>query len=251
MADAATQAAGIGHNAPPESTPFEAVKVHVEDLMIEARNWADGQPIERQEEADAVARLIDDFRAAYKAADEARKEEARPFDEGKAEVQARYGALIADTKGQKGTIVRALEALKATLTPWLQAKERERLAAETEARTEAARKAQEAAQATQSINPADIGSVEQAEALVADAKDAAREADQLARDRSHAKGDGRAIGLRRVFVAVMNDRRAALNHYAATRPDDLVAFIQKLADEDVRAGKRQIPGFDVIVQSRV
>src|SRR3954462_1773802 len=114
MADGA---AGIGHNNPPA---FEAIKVHVDDLMVEAKNWCDGSAIESQAQADVVAKLIDDFRSAAKAADEARKEEAKPFDEGKAKVQEKYGALIADTKGQKGQIVRALEALKATLTPWLQ-----------------------------------------------------------------------------------------------------------------------------------
>jgi hypothetical protein len=75
--------------------------------MVEAKNFCDGAAIENQAQADTVARLIDDFRAAQKAADDARKEEARPFDEGKAAVQEKYAVLIADTKAQKGQIVRA------------------------------------------------------------------------------------------------------------------------------------------------
>jgi hypothetical protein len=35
--------AEIGHNNPPEPTPYEAVKVHLDDLLTEAANWADGR----------------------------------------------------------------------------------------------------------------------------------------------------------------------------------------------------------------
>lgn len=249
MADDANPRAIIGANGPPD--PFEAIKVHVEDLMVEARNFCDGAPIESQAQADLVARLIDDFRGAHKAADEARKEDARPYDEGKARVQEKYAALIADTKAQKGQIVRALDALKATLTPWLQKLERERLERERAAREEARRKADEAAAAMRAASTADLSGREQAEALVADAKAAEAAANAIGRDKAHAKGDGRAIGLRKTYRPILADRKAALRHYAASRPDDLVAFLCRLAEQDVRDGKRQIPGFDVIEEARV
>jgi hypothetical protein len=72
-----------------------------------------------------------------------------------------------------------------------------------------------------------------------------------ANDKAHAKGDGRAIGLRRSYRPILTDRKAALMHYAASRPDELVSFLCQLAETDVREGKRQIPGFDVIEEARV
>jgi hypothetical protein len=239
----------IGHNNPPDA--FKAIEAHVSDLMTEAKNWCDGSAIESQPQADAVARLIDDFRAAQKAADDARKEEARPFDEGKAAVQEKYAALIADTKAQKGQIVRALEALKATLTPWLQRLERERRAAEEAAQAEARRKAEEAAAAMRATTLADLSGREAAEALVAGAEAAQKEADRIAHEKSHAKGDGRAIGLRKSYRPVLTDPRAAVLHYMTAQRDAFLDLVQKLAEADVREGKRQIPGFDVIEEARV
>ncbi len=238
--------AAIGHNNPPD--PFAAIKTHVDDLMVEAKNFCDGAAIENQAQADAVARLIDDFRSAAKAADEARKEEAKPYDDGKAAVQAKYAELLAETKAQ---IIRALEALKATLTPWLQKLERERREAEQVAQEEAARKAQEAADAMRATTLADLDGREAAEALVADAAAAQAEANRIAKAKPHAAGDGRAIGLRRSYRAVLTDPRAAVLHYMNTRRDDFLSLVQRLADLDVREGKRQIPGFDVSEEARV
>ncbi|MCR5876970.1 hypothetical protein [Phenylobacterium sp. J367] len=247
MPDGAT--APLGHNNPPD--PFLAIKVHVDDLMTEAKNWCDGSSIENQKQADMVAKLIDDFRAAQKAADEARKEEARPFDEGKAAVQEKYAVLIADTKTAKGAIVKALEALKATLTPWLQKLERERREAEEAARREAEEKARAAAEAMRARDASNLEDTEAAELLVADAEAAEAAANALAKDKAHAKGEGRAIGLRKFYRAELVDRKAALLHYAQTRPDDIVGLLCRLADVDVREGKRQIPGFNVVEETRV
>lgn len=249
MADDANPRVYVGANNPPD--PFAAIEVHVSDLMTEAKNWCDGTAIENQAQADAVARLIDEFRAAAKAADEARKEEARPFDEGKAAVQEKYAVLIAETKTQTGAIPRALAALKATLTPWLQKLERERREAEEAARKAAEEKARAAAEAMRAADPSNLEAREDAESLVTAAEDAAALADAIGKDKAHAKGDGRAIGLRKFYTPVMTDRKAALLHYAATRPDEIVATLQRLAEVDVREGKRSIPGFDVREETRV
>lgn len=248
MADGTNPRVVIGGNNPP---PFEAISLHVSDLMTEARAWCDGSAIENEAQAAAVAKMIDDFRLAYKAADDARKEEAKPFDDGKAAVQEKYGALIADTKSQKGQIVRALEALKATLTPWLQKLERERQAAAKAAQDEADRQARVAAEALRATSMADLEGRETAEALVTAAEDAAKDAKRIDQAKSHAKGDGRAIGLRTTYRAVMTDRKAALIHYVSTRPDDIAATLQQLAEIDVREGKRAVPGFNVIAEQRV
>jgi hypothetical protein len=55
------------------------------------------------------------------------------------------------------------------------------------------------------------------------------------------------MGLRKTYTAVLTDRkRAAIVHYMHEQPDEFVALAQRLADADVRAGKRQIPGVDVV-----
>ena len=64
---AAAAVAEIGHNNPPD--PFTAIKVHIDDLMTEARNWCDGAPVETQAQADEVSRLVEMFREARDAAD--------------------------------------------------------------------------------------------------------------------------------------------------------------------------------------
>ena len=249
MTDAPNPRAVLGANHPPD--PFAAIDAHVADLMAEAWNWCDGEPIADQPGADAVARLIEAFREAGKLADEARREEARPFDEAKAAVQAKYAPLLAETKAMIGIIPRATTALKAALTPWLRAQEAERLAKAAEARREAEARAQAAAAAMRASDAANMAERAAAEAMVADAEAAARRAKAIEADRSHAHGDGKATGLRRHYRAAMTNRKAALVHYAATRPEALVAFLQGLADADVREGKRAIPGFDVIEEARV
>ena len=46
------------------STPFDLIAEHLEDLIIEARNFADGEPVASQGQADAVSALIENLRVA-------------------------------------------------------------------------------------------------------------------------------------------------------------------------------------------
>lgn len=244
----------IGHNNPPieiEPTPFEMSEVEIGDLYAEAKGFLDGEPITTQAMADAVSKLIDDLRKAGKLADERRIEENRPFDEGKAAVQARYAPLIADTKTTKGKVVLAIDIAKKALAPWLQKLEDEKRAAAEAARKvaeEAERKAREALAATRATE--DLAAREAAEAMVREAQALEVFATKAENDKAHAKGGTRAMGLRSVWRAEMTDARAAAGHYWATRRAEVDAFFQGLADADVRAGKRTIPGF-LISETRV
>lgn len=243
-------AAGLGHNNPPEPTPFDAVNVHIEGLMEEARMWLTGAEITTDEQADEIKRLKDDFKLAAKAADDARIAENIPFDEGKAAVQAKYAPLIADTKKVKGKTVLALEALNQALTPWLRKKEQEQQAEARRLREEAEERARVAAAAARDA-VGDLEAREAAEELVTEAVQADVEARRAENAKAHVKGEGRAEGLRSYWTPVMTDRKAALIHYAATRTDDLMAYLLTLAQADVREGKRQIPGFVVEEERRV
>src|SRR5690349_4076026 len=83
----------IGGNNPPPS-PFEIAQKAVEDIYGEASMWLDGATVDSQELADGIGNLASELRKARKLADETRKIENKPFDDGKAEVQARYKPLL-------------------------------------------------------------------------------------------------------------------------------------------------------------
>lgn len=236
-------AAAIGHNNPP-ADPFEAIKVHIEDLYLEAKNWLDGDPITTDAQAEAVALLLDMIRLAEKAADDARKDENKPFDEGKAAVQAKYAPLIADTKAVRGKTVLASEACKAALAPWRQEQERLRQEAAAEARRVAEEAARVAAEAARSAAADDLAAQEKADAAIRQAEHASKVAAKA--DKAASTG----TGLRSYWSPTLTDGVVAARHYWTVNREACEAFFLSLAKQDVQAGKRTIPGFDVTEERR-
>ena len=240
----------IGHNNPPievEPTPFEMSQTEIGDLYAEAKNWLDGEPVTTQAQADGISKLIDDLRKAGNLADERRKTENIPFNEGKAEVQARYAPLIAETKAITGKVPLAIDIAKKALKPWLdklEAEKRAQAEAARKAAEDTARKAQEALAAARAVD--DLAASEQAETLFQEAQKAEAVAVKAENSKAHATGGTRAMGLRSVWRAEMVDGRAAAGHYWKTRREEVDAFFQGLADADVRGGMREIPGFNII-----
>lgn len=240
---------GIGDNNPPEPTAWDGVRTHLDDLLTEARNWADGVAVENQAQADEISRLIEDLRLGGNAADDKRVEEKAPLDKKIEEIQERYNAYIGGLKSKvknPGKVVIAIEALKATLKPYL-----ERLQAEKDAETkrladEAAAAAAKALEAARAAAPEDLAAREEAEELIATAQQLTAAFGRASKDRAHASGGSRAMGLRKTFTPVLADANAALRHYIVERPDEVKACLLQLAVVDVREGKRQIPGFDVV-----
>lgn len=242
-ADAET-AAGLGHNQPPEPTPFDACKAHMEDLLTEARNWADGVKVETQAQADDVSRLMEDLRLAMDAADDVRVTEKKPFDEIIAEIQDRYNVYIAPLKNKTpGKVPVAIDALKAVLKPYLDAQEAERQAEAKRVREEAEKAAQAAAEAARSAAPDDLAAREQAEELISAAAQLDAQAKRTENARPQAHGGARALWLKKTFTPILANPSEALKHYAAQRAPELKAFLLELAVADVREGKRAIPGF--------
>ena len=68
------------------------------------------------------------------------------------------------------------------------------------------------------------------------AKAAEREATIAANAKAQAKGEGRATGLRTVKSMVMTDGAAAAKWAWANHKDELLLFVQQLAEKDMRAG---------------
>lgn len=229
--------ATLGHNNPPEPTPFEALQIHIADLMETAQGFLDGEPITTQAVADEVGKLLDAARQADKAAEAQRKIEAKPFDDGKAEVQVRYKPL-----STKCDLV-ATTAKKA-LAPFLAAEQARKDAEAAEARRiadAATAKAQEALRASGT----DLAAREQAEGLLKDAKKAEGIANRAGKDKAMVAGGARSISQRSVWTAVLADPVAALKHYREAQPEALKAWLAEQAQRDVNAGARTIPGFTI------
>ncbi len=243
--------AGVGHNGAPLS-PYEAVAVHLNGLLMEARNWADGVAVESQAQADEISRLIEDLRLGEQAADAARVREKAPLDEQIAEIQDRYNLYIAPLKNKKpGKVPVAVEALKAALKPFLDALESEKRAKAAEA-AKIAQAALEAAQAAAKAAQTDnLESREAAGDLEEKARQAQKAAAYAQNDKAQARGGSRALGLKTFYRAEVTDMREAFKHYLATDPAAFGALVKELAQTDVQCGKRQIPGVTVHQETRL
>ena len=234
------------------STPFDLIVESLDDLIAEARNYADGAAVETQGQADDVSRIIEGLNLNAKALDAERVVEKAPLDKQIADIQDRYNVWIADRKNKApGKVFKAIDALKATLQPFLAKLDAEKREAERVAREAADKAARDAAEAMRAAAANDLAAREQAEAMVTEAEAAAKVAKAATGDKAHATGGSRAMGLRSVWKAAVIDPRAAAAHYWTTNPEAFAGLLQKLADDDVRSGKRSgIPGV-TITEERV
>ncbi len=233
-----------GGNFPP--TPYDDARKAVDDVYAEAAMWLDGAVVDSQELADDIGNLITMIRAAEKLADDARTTEKAPFDRSIAEIQTRYAPLIANTKAMKGKTVIALEACKKALQPWLQKLADELEAKARIARDEADRKRRDAEAAIRKAAPENLMERATAEALIIGAKRAETVARKAESTTAKAGGTfGRATALRSVYTPTLVDARKAMTHYWATNKPEIMAFVEGLAQRDVRNGKREIPGFRI------
>lgn len=224
-------------------SPFDEVSLDIESLYDEAKNWADGTPIENEDQHKAVSDLYDALHAAGKRADELRIAEVAPLDDAKAAIQERFRPLIGDTKKGKGKVVLGKAALNAVLAAWREKVAEEKAAAAEKARREAEeerRKAEEAMRAS----AGNLEARERAEEQAALAKDAERFAAR--QERAASTGNG----LRGVWTAELTDLNAAVRHYWEVSPAPFEALVAELAAQDVRSGKREIPGFTITESKR-
>jgi hypothetical protein len=246
----------IGANGGPGPTPFEAIRIHIEDLYDMAVDYLDGEPIATQGQADDVSKLIRDLQEAHAAADALRIEENQPFDDGKNAVQAKYAPLIAETKKITGKTISAIAAAKKCLAPWLQKLADEQALVAAHAREEAARKAATAQAAMRAADAANLAEREAAEALVKDAQRAERAAKKAEGAKAVAGGGsaGRAIGMVTVYRAELVDPATALRHFCKVQARVVREFLQGLADAHVRFGDHtpdDLPGFKIHSEQKV
>lgn len=222
-------------NAPAE--PAVLFAEEVDDLLLEARNWLDGKPIENEQQAEAISSLLNRLRRVAKDADEARKVEKKPHDEAAKAVQAKWTPII--SKAELATTT-----AKQALAPWLQAIEDKQRAEAEAARLEAERMATLAREAHQSAS-GNLEASEDAERLLRAAKAADKDAVRAGKQKAHATGGERAVGLRSYYTAEVTDPIAfgkwAWNHCHS----DYLQFLEGLAEREARRGSTGIPGLKI------
>jgi hypothetical protein len=222
-------------NAPAD--PAVLFAEEIDDLMLEARNYLDGEPIANEQQAEAVSSLLNRLRRVAKDADAARATEKKPHDEAGKAVQAKWKPII-----DKAEL--AASTAKQALAPWLrQIEEQQRREAEL-ARQEAERLARIAAEShAQSIG--NLEATEDAERLLKAAEGAQKFAAKAEKQKAHATGGERAVGLVDRYTPELIEPVEALKHYRTTQPEALKAWLLSQAEKDVRAGARSIPGFTI------
>ncbi len=222
-------------NAPVD--PAVLFSEELDDLLLEAHNFLDGEPIANDQQADAVSSLLNRLRRVSKDAEDARKIEKKPHDDAAKIVQAKWSPIIA-----KANL--ASDTAKDALAPWLRAKDVHQRAEAEAARIEADRLAQVAAEA-RGAAAGNLQAQEDAERLLGAAKAAQQHADRTEKLKAHAKGGERAVGLVDVFTPVLTDPVAALRFYKEREPEELKLWLVEQARKDVRSGVRSIPGFTI------
>ncbi len=221
-------------NAPEPAVLFAE---EVDDLLLEARNHLDGEPIANEEQATAVSSLLSRLRRVGKDADEARKAAAKPFDEGKAQVQATWKPIT-----DKAAL--AADVCKQALAPWLEQVETAQREAADKLRAEADRIAAIAREKVQGSS-GNLVDRSDGELLLKAAAATHKEAARADKAKPLAKGGERAVGLVDRFTPELTDSVAALKHYREHQPTELRAWLLEQARQDIRAGKRDIPGFTI------
>lgn len=230
-----TDIAPRNHNGgPPIIDPVEAFQ-KIDDLYAEAKNFADGEPINSPEMAEAITALYDGLHEAGKEAEALRVAEKRPLDEAIDGIQKRYNPYV---QPKKGKVAIGKDALGVLLTAWRVEQARIDEEAARKAREEAAALAA-AAQQLMRASAGNLAEREEAEEVLATAK----EADKFARRTELQATTG--TGLRRVWVATLVDGEAALGWAYERAPERFTALVEAMAAEAVRAGARDVPGFEV------
>ncbi|PXW75945.1 hypothetical protein C7451_106109 [Blastomonas natatoria] len=251
-----------GDNNPPEEAPAKsdgraAVDIHVADLLVEAKNWADGTPIANQQQADEVAKLHRMLEQAKNLVEETADAEKKPLNEALKNISDWQNGYTA--KGKKtipdGLLTNAHRATGLLTARWLQKLEDDRKAREKEAADRAAEAAKVAiAEHQQAKDSTDLEVIDRAEDSLAIAKSLLQQAEGVSRERVRVGGAGfRAVSLRTVYHAESTGEPGcwaqAYGHYKQIPEfmDEFRALIQRWADRDARIEAhrvRGVPGFN-------
>lgn len=251
MTDAASLAP-MGHNQPPpdpahigEGATFDALSTHADDLYLETANFADGAEIQNAGEAEAVERLIGDWKTFIDDCTAIRDKLKAPHTARANAIQEQFYPLIGDTQKVTGIAIRAKKVLLQAKTKWGNKLEAERALEAKRLRDEATEKARLASEAARDA-VGDLAATEVAEDLIRDAQTTLRAATQAEKPAVKGFRDNWTIkGFQPVedeAGKLIDGKVTLLRHYFKTNPQALVEACLELAKVDVRNGRRSIPG---------
>lgn len=214
--------------------PYEALVAEIEDKVAQAQA-ALAQPVDTQVTCDLLRNLQAGLLALNKRADELHRKEKTPHIE--------KGKAVDDKFRFRERVVDVAARLRAKFETFLKAEERrQREESERKFREERERAAAERARIE-----AEQAKLEEDDpvAFYTSPKPEMPEM-PLAPEPVKVQaggGFGRRAGLRTVWVPVMTDYKLALAHFAENAK--VKELIQKLGEQAVKAGARDLPGFDV------
>lgn len=257
----ADSAPPVGHNGAPEELKaaeimsWDDIKLHM-DSLLEQVEGISGVEITDSGMAADNAKLLRDVQKAIKDADESRDLEKKPFSDKVNEIQARFNTYTAPIKNKApGLLSKAEVALKNQAAAWLRKQAELQRQREDAARAEADKIAEEARKAhLEALRSEDMDSFSAADEMLSLAEDAQKILRSVEKDKASVKVEGaRAVTLRTVWRAqrIPGEGNLAFNHYAKAQTARVIAFLDQLAAEDVRAGVRSIPGYNVISEQVV
>jgi len=199
----------IGHNNPPD--PIDEALAPWADVIGEAENWLDGEPVESEEQMRAVDVILKDIKKAAKAVTDDRKAATAPLNKAWKDEIARW-------KPTEDDLARMSKGLVALIDPYKRKIAAEKEAVKRAAWEEAQRIKRDAEAAAAKAAKSDINAQRDAEA----ARQAALDAEKAAQVAS--KNTER--GLRKVAKYEIEDHRAALHWIAQNDRDAMTAFIE-------------------------
>ena len=233
LSDTGNERIVAGGNQPPELIVFGEIDAYYD----EAKNYAsDGFKIDTQEQHDEIDRLDKELLRLSQEAEALRIEEKRPLDEMVDAIQAKFNPYIQKSKGKVDV---ARSALKALLTGWRVEVQRKKDEEARRIREEAEAAERASQQAFRQTNVTDLVEREEAERL------AERAANLAAQAKKADKAATTGTGLRTSWVANMVDQRSAVAAMWKQNPQAFIDLAQDLANKSVRAGTRQIDGFEI------
>lgn len=224
---------GIGGNQPPR---HESFAMALEDLRLEAGNFLDGAEIENQRQADTIGQIVTAVRKLRSEADAARKEDKEPHLRAGQQVDETYRPILTTAEN----IIRSAQR---PLTVWLEAIE-EAQRKEAEAVREEARRVQDVVLQAQreAEQQGNLEALEKAQAMQDEADRLHKDAKLAEKAKPQVAGIGRAMGLRTVSVAVVEDHKALLQYIMRTNPEPLREWLGQYAQ---RALPAVLPGVKV------
>lgn len=223
-----------GHNMPAD--PFDALLAEIADKSDQATALLDQHPeIKAQQVCDLFRNMQAQLLALNKRADTLHEEQKRPVLE--------QGRAIDERFRFRAAVKVLSERLRSRFESFLKAEERRQQEAARQ-KYEAERAAAEAERKRIEDERAKLMQDDPIEALTTPPPELPELPVAPEPIKVQAGGGfGRKAGLKSVWVACLTDFDAAVRHYADNAK--LRELVQKLADADVRTGKRTIPGFEV------